>query len=514
MGRITGEGIIVPPSADLVDVAHRNGVPVMGTVFFPPKAYGGQNQWVSEFLVKRDDGSFPMADKLIEMAESYGFDGWFINQETSTGSPEHGQGFLDFLAYYNNNKKDHMELVWYDSMLESGQVSWQNELNDRNKRYFQNGEQRTSDYMFLNFRFGPQMVAGSRDKAISLNRSPYDVLAGFDVQARGVNSGDKLSNAVGSDNKVMTSVGLYAPDWTLRDGGQYNVDKYWQNESDFSINQAADPRDTSQGKNTRQGMSRYFVEKSPVTSLPFHTSFNVGNGDNYYQDGVIAKVGTFNNRSVQDIMPTYRWILDQSDNELSAFIDYSRAYNGGSSIGLKGTMTEGATTRMDLYASDLALTANNKGIVRHHGNATIDLVLDFTDGTQEVVKGTQTPKGEWIETHFELASLSGKTVKKIAIDITADETIASGLINIGYLGIDDNTDKAVSAVSDVKIVGKNVTDNVSANLRLTWNHDQVNTRQYDIYRVEDGVRYYEGSTANTNLLCRKSTETRDWKTSL
>ena len=41
-GGSSGEGLIVNPSADLIDAAHTNGVPVLGTVFFPPLEYGGR----------------------------------------------------------------------------------------------------------------------------------------------------------------------------------------------------------------------------------------------------------------------------------------------------------------------------------------------------------------------------------------------------------------------------------------------------------------------------------------
>ena len=76
---------IVPPTGEMIDNAHRNGVPIQGTVFFPPLVYGGNYSWVQTFLTKVGD-TFPAADKLIEMAEYYGFDGWFINQETEGGN--------------------------------------------------------------------------------------------------------------------------------------------------------------------------------------------------------------------------------------------------------------------------------------------------------------------------------------------------------------------------------------------------------------------------------------------
>ena len=69
---------IVPPTGEMIDNAHRNGVPILGTIFFPPLVFGGNYSWVQNFLTKSGD-TYPAADKLIEMAEYYGFDGWFIN---------------------------------------------------------------------------------------------------------------------------------------------------------------------------------------------------------------------------------------------------------------------------------------------------------------------------------------------------------------------------------------------------------------------------------------------------
>lgn len=87
-GGSAGEGIIVPPSPDVTDAAHKNGVPVLGTIFFPQGAHGGKIEWLDTFLKKDATGHFPIVDKMIEVAQKYGFDGWFINQERSRlGSP-------------------------------------------------------------------------------------------------------------------------------------------------------------------------------------------------------------------------------------------------------------------------------------------------------------------------------------------------------------------------------------------------------------------------------------------
>ena len=56
-GGSSGEGLIVPPSPDVVDAAHKNGVRVLGTVFMPQTAHGGKMEWLEDLLVKNEDGS-------------------------------------------------------------------------------------------------------------------------------------------------------------------------------------------------------------------------------------------------------------------------------------------------------------------------------------------------------------------------------------------------------------------------------------------------------------------------
>lgn len=68
-GGSSGEGPIAIPSPEVIDSAHRNGVPATGTIFLPwgDNTYG--NQFVREMVEKKADGSYPAADKLIEIAQ-------------------------------------------------------------------------------------------------------------------------------------------------------------------------------------------------------------------------------------------------------------------------------------------------------------------------------------------------------------------------------------------------------------------------------------------------------------
>ena len=59
---------------------------------------------------KAPDGSYPAADKLIEIAQYYGFDGYIFNAESGTGVT----GFKDFLAYIQRKKPDNFTISWYN----------------------------------------------------------------------------------------------------------------------------------------------------------------------------------------------------------------------------------------------------------------------------------------------------------------------------------------------------------------------------------------------------------------
>ena len=141
-GGSSGEGLIVAPSPDVVDAGHRNGVKVIGTVFMPQAAHGGKIEWLDDLLQKNEDGSYPVVDKLIEVAETYGFDGWFINQETegtdeASLTIEHADLMQGFLSYYKEKAPD-LELVYYDSMTVDGEMDWQNALTEKNAAYLKN----------------------------------------------------------------------------------------------------------------------------------------------------------------------------------------------------------------------------------------------------------------------------------------------------------------------------------------------------------------------------------------
>ncbi|WP_195945481.1 endo-beta-N-acetylglucosaminidase [Paraclostridium bifermentans] len=531
-GGSAGEGLIVPPSADIIDSAHTNGVPVLGTVFFPPEDYGGKFEWMHEFLVKDKDGNFPMAHKLVEVAQYYNFDGWFINQETGNrGSdyinPELADLMKEFLEYLQKIKPKHMEIVWYDSMIDDGRVFWQNRLNQYNKNFLGEKGKELSDSMFLNFWWTEDRysvvdpnnddnrliynVTGnelkeSGDLAKRMGRDKYDLYAGVDVQANGYNTPIKWNYLFPKNQEANTSLGLYCPSWTY--DSSKTVDEFLQKESRFWVNKKGDPR--SQSSEEWKGISNNIVEKSPITQLPFVTNFSMGNGEFFNVDGVQVSKKDWNHRGMMDILPTYRWIIDNNKNNLTANIDYKNAYYGGNSIGINGSLAKGGTTKVKLFATDLELTNNSEVSIKYKesgGNSSIKLEFELDNGENKIINLESKQSGEWIDAKASLSQFKKSKIKEISLIIEGKESSSSYNLNLGQISVNNkNTKEKVSKIKNLKVEDFKVIDNYYGNARLTWDKSEKNISHYEIYlEHSDEHRELVGSTP-TNAFYVKDIE--------
>ncbi|MGL5346466.1 MAG: endo-beta-N-acetylglucosaminidase [Peptostreptococcaceae bacterium] len=510
-GGSAGEGLIVPPSADLIDAAHTNGVPVLGTVFFPPEVYGGKFEWMYEFLQKDSNGKFPMAHKLIEVAEFYNFEGWFINQETGERTsqylnPELADLMKEFLAYLQEIKPENMEIIWYDSMIDDGRVFWQNQLNEYNKNFLGDKKKPLSDGMFLNFWWTnekysvvdpnnadsrlPYTVKGdelkkSGELAKKMGRDKYDLYAGVDVQANGYNTPIKWNYLFPEGKDANTSLGLYCPSWTY--DTSKTVEEFLEKEERFWVNETGDPRNES--NESWKGISNNIVEKSPVTELPFVTNFSMGNGEFFNVDGNQVSDDEWNHRGMMDVMPTYRWVVDNNKNKLEADIDYSEAYYGGNSISLKGNLTKGGKTKIKLFASDVELTNKSEISVKYkeeNGDSNVKLELMFDDKGTKVIDLNTSKDGEWIEASASLSKYKKDEIEEISLIVEGNTNSDSYKLNLGQLAITDSNDNMkVKKIKNIQVEDFKVIDNYYGNVRLTWDRAGEDVSHYEIY-MEDG----------------------------
>lgn len=497
-GGSSGEGLIVAPSADVVDAGHKNGVKVVGTVFMPQTAHGGKMEWLEDLLTKADDGSYPVADKLIEVAKTYGFEGWFMNQETEGTqeeplTKEHAKRMQEFLAYYKE-KAPELELIYYDSMTKEGKMDWQNALTGQNAVYLKSDDGKAAaDKMFLNFWWTEEKLAkkellkASAKLAEKKQIDPYELYAGVDVQSDGTNTPIRWNLFENPKGGTYTSLGLYCPSWAYFSAG--TMQDFWKQENKLWVNSAGDPsREVEVLDDTQwKGVSTYVVERTAVTKLPFVTNFSTGNGYGFYKKGQQISLLDWNNRSISDILPTYRYIITNGEgNELTADLDVGDAYYGGNSIILRGNMKQGTESVIKMYSADLpaedqmifTTAAKAKG-----AQVALDAVLTLDDGSELVLEGDQKVGEEWTVVTYDTSELAGSTIRTISYKMTADEDVSGMQLRFGNITMVGQGSEETASVSNVTVLDSEFDeDAMYAGVRLSWESD-AKADYYEIYRI-------------------------------
>lgn len=513
-GGSSGEGLIVAPSADVVDAGHRNGVKVIGTIFMPQAAHGGKMQWLEDLLTRKEDGSYPVADKLIEVADVYGFDGWFMNQETEGTDEEpltadHAARMQEFLSYYKE-KAPELELIYYDSMTVDGKMDWQNALTEKNAAYLMNEDgEAVADEMFLNFWWTTEKLAGeellkaSAGLAKEKGIDPYDLYAGVDIQSNGYDTPIRWDLFENPEGGTYTSLGLYCPSWAYFSAG--TVQDFWKQENKLWVNSKGDPSyeaDVSGDDTQWRGVSTYVVERTAVTELPFVTNFCMGNGYGFYKNGQLISMLDWNNRSVSDILPTYRYIIENGEgNTLAADLDVGDAYYGGNSLILRGDVKKDTESVIKLYSADLdaqeQMIFTTAAKVRGP-EVALDAVLALDDGSEVILEGDKKVGEEWTVVSYDAASLAGKTIKTISYRIKAGED-ANGLqLRLGNITMARPESFESASVSNVQVLDSEFDeDGMYAGVRLAWESD-ADSEYYEIYRMnQDGTKSFLG-VSNTD----------------
>ena len=497
-GGSAGEGIILAPNPTIIDAAHRNGVKVLGNVFFPPVVYGGQFQWVNDFLQKSGN-AFPVADKLIEVAEYYGFDGWFLNQETAGGNSQTASTMRDFMIYFQENSD--LEIEWYDAMTESGVVSWQNQLNSQNDWYFQWGDTLVSETMFLNFWWGAPGLSSSRTLAQSLNRSEYDLFAGIDVEANGYNTSVNWSAPFPNGLPHVTSLGIYRPDWCYN--SSTSLADYYNRSSIFWSGWNHDPSNTTTASSWK-GFANYIPAFTPITEVPFATNFCTGQGFDFYINGEklsypeLSATG-WNNLSLQDVLPTWRWIVQSGGTKLTPTFDFTDSYYGGNCLKISGDLTNDNLIKLYkancLVSSDTKIDITFKTGVVGTTNMQVGLAFENDPNTFTYFDVGNTTTADWNIKTIDISSLSGQKIFVIALFFTGG--FGSGYeMKIGRLSIYNGSIDVPNPPTNLYVENK-VDEQNFVTLRLRWDHSTSQTYYYNVFRRnQDNSLTYLGGTAN------------------
>ncbi|MEU9391136.1 endo-beta-N-acetylglucosaminidase [Streptomyces sp. NPDC048324] len=487
-GGSSGEGLILAPNAPIVDAAHRHGVPVLGNVFLPPVAYGGQLQWTRDLVQKDAAGHHPLAAQLVAVAAAYGFDGWFVNAETGGGNTALGADMLGFVKELKALAKARGQRVtWYDAMTVNGTVSWQGALNSQNQAFFQ-----AADDMFVDFRWSAGSLASSGQKAEQLGRSRYELWAGVDVESNGSDTSVNWDAIVPGGRAHITSLGLYRPEWTRnhlpasRTPGDFHAadDRFWTGRSlDPSRPDTTDPW---------RAPAVSVADRSTVSGMPFASTFNTGHGLRWYEEGAVTSDTPWNHLGLQDRLPSRRWVVRTAGARPAVSFDFADAWRGGSSVLVDGALD--APTVVELYATRLPVGADTVVELTHRTdagavNVELAVALAEPDAPGATPPYTYLPVNAvdgWQTATVALTGLSG-TLHSIAVRLTATDGPVRW--RLGGLAVRD------AVVSPAAPSGLRVTAASGGDLRLAWTPAPGDVRHYTLHRLlADGTRRFLGAT--------------------
>ena len=504
------EGLV--PTPDVIDAGHRNGVPVYGTLFFNWSNSIADQEKFAAALKQDEDGTFPIARKLVDLAKYYGFDGYFINQETTGELVEPlGEKMRQFMLYtkeYAAKVNHPIKYAWYDAMTYKYGRYHEDGLGDYNYQFMQKeGDKVPADQFFANFNWNKEKNDYSVEMAKWLERSQYDVFAGLELQQGGsYKTKVKWDALLDEKGKLRLSLGLFAPD-TITSLGKTGED-YHKNEDIFFTGYQGDPTAQKPGDKEWYGIANLVADRTPAVGRTFTTSFNTGHGRKWFVDGKVSKDSEWNYRSVSGVLPTWRWWQTSTGGKLHAEYDFTDAYNGGNSLKFSGDVAGKTDQDVNLYSTKLEVTEKTKLRVAHKGGKGSKVYMAFSttpDYKFEDAKAWKelTLSDNWTNEEFDLGSLAGKTIYAVKLFFEHEGAVKDYQFNLGQLTISDNhqAPQAPTGLSVVKQSLKNAQE-AEAVVQFAGNQD---ADFYEVYEKDgDNWRLLTGSSASTIYLPKVS----------
>ncbi|MFB5673828.1 endo-beta-N-acetylglucosaminidase [Paenibacillus terreus] len=521
-------GILNIPNPAYTNAAHKNGVLSIANIFFSDNDRGPQTY--KQMLVQDENGEFPVARKLVEMAEYYGYDGYFFNQEeVAKGvTPEDIPAYKKFMKYLRDQG---MYVQWYDSTIDgTGKIDYQNEFNSANSPFVKDAQLgRVSDSIFLNYWWNHDMLAKSRSHAESLGLDPLEsvfagVEGGNDSFGRWKQKYDLRWN-LDENSQPMNSIATLGADFTHNgldeDMGNPNAnhradseyqwmtfvrDRAWwsgpnQDPTDARRNTNASLSDVYASGANWDGIAAYIAERSVIRGGSFFTSFNTGHGLDYVKNGVVSSDQEWSNINIQDIPVTWQWWIDTAGERLDVDFDYGPkyekgprydyksigAYNGGSSLVVNGKLD--AENFLRLFKTDLTVNEHSKATLTYNkptvgDSSSLSLGLIFADAADEVVKVEVPDSGQrtdgWKTVSLDLSPYAGKNIAALGLSFdNHNSTINKYQMNIGELRITDGSAAKPEAPSGFRI-DKALTN--TGEMVVAWDiEDYDKVKQYNLY---------------------------------
>lgn len=524
-------GAVNLPNPGYTNAAHRNGVRSLGCIFFSDNDRGSQDY--RELLVRDEDGRFPAATKLAEVARYFGFDGWFINQEQSRVAAEDVDDYQDFLAQL---REEGMYVQWYDSVdAGTGDKLYENEFTPRNSPFVRDAEKGDlADSIFLNYWWDHDKLTASAEHARSLGLNPREtVFAGLEAGMYQFDQPYDVRDNLGDDGAPMNALATLGADFVHSDFADKTVDaaqaQVFDRERRWWTGSPTGTDATAPADGEWPGVASQVAERTPVTGTTFATTFNTGHGLGYWHEGELSSGAEWGNIGVQDVPVTWQWWVEAADGADPLRVDHDYgpdyvaadrfdyehlgAYEGGSSLAVSGDLASDNVLR--LFKSDLRVTDGTTVELTYakpsaDDGSQLSLALVLASDPDEVVRvpveGSGAETDGWRTVEVDLSAYAGESVATLGLGFSAgDAPVEDYQVNVGRIAVTDGTDRTPERPTGFT-VDRALTS--TDELFLRWDlDDYADVARYDVYAdgeylggVYDDVLYAKHFTRDAATL--------------
>ena len=419
------------------------------------------------------------------------------------------------------------EVHWYDGTDDRGSIHFDGGLGDHNKKIFGDKDNIATDMLFANYNWGNWQLNGSVSTANRLGRSSFDYYAGFDIQGRALRNNNwsaLLNNNISIGFWGAHSQSLIHQSATDDGTSDIAIQKAYLKKQELIFSGGNNNPGYLPGINTNctlansslknfHGLATFLTAKSTIQQIPFVSRFNLGNGLSFRKDGQVAFDHKWYNLNTQDFMPTWRWWITDSNDEVNgsninglvkAELTFDDAYWGGSCLSLSGQTD---FSRVKLFKTMLEVQPDYEFSVTYktlkgtdsHAKLFVALKDHTTDYKQVDLPATETA-GKWSTFTVKASDLGLAAGDKVAMmGLVVENSPADYQLHVGEMALRNSTQLFNTATPTIKQVqvlrGRyNACDfklqyasKDESDWEKTYN-DEVGTWYYEIYFQQKGQK--------------------------
>ena len=473
-------GVVDIPNPAYTNAAHRNGVKSIATIYFDPAFRPGLT-FKEAFDKDPTSRGYIIAEKLVEMAKYFGYDGYFLNEEEGNLQDSRFRPFMSYLTSKG------LYTQWYTNTPGTWSSSKASLLDHG----------RIMNSVFLNYNW-----PGTQDRSVEAAKAegydPYQSLFfGVEANQAGFNGKHRSATELPSlyesrrNHSPKASVALFTPsdmyqrglaDAVKPKGADKDVPLFQQDPYQWMVAErermyfsgvTSNPKDTGAhpghsrpevgvaDSSSWVGAADFIPARSVIGGRQFHTDFNTGHGMKWYSAGDVSAAASWTDMDAQSILPSWQWWIDTEGTRPSVDFDYGPsdrrkdvhgapvsllyhqvgAWCGGSSLVVHGTMSK--TTTLRLFKTRLAMTADTSMPItfrkssKDHG--TMKAALVFADDPGRVVT-VDVPgsgvKGGWHTSTLRLGRFAGRTLTTLGLQF---EPAPDYQMNVGAISVRDGS---------------------------------------------------------------------------